>query len=329
MIVADNNFDQVAQFLADKRAAAASPAAAEPAPNKVEPEAAVEEEEVAAPVEEEGGDEEAEAAPSLELSDDDVVEVMVDGELKTVALRDLKGAYSGEGAIQKRLQDATENRKQAVATAAKIVTDGEASRQAFMQVIQKLDGVLHTPTAAPPSQELRTKNPAAYLDQQDRYNREVAALAESRNALAQAFQDHGKAINAARDLAKQNELQLLNDNFMPIRNEATRAKAAQDILDSIAHYGFTEADMEQVIDHRLYIMAHDAAQYQKLLKKGKASIGDVKAEIAAKPRTIRTVASRQATSQAAAKQVAAVQAKAKATGKVEDVMAYLAAKRKT
>lgn len=335
--MAGGSIDEVAEFLASKRAANAGAEAPATTPNKVTEQnedatasdALNENEEgvVEADENEEEIEEEEEDSSSLELSDEDLVEVLVDGEVVKVSLKDLKGAYSGEGAIQKRLQEATESRKAATATATKVLADGETARATILEVIKQMDDVLHKPTVAAPTAELRARNPAAFLDQLERYNQEKGKLEESRRALATAFQEHGKKLQEVRETARQTELQLLTDNFAPLRNEATRAVAAQDILDAVAHYGFSEEDMAQVIDHRLYIMAHDAAQYRKLLSKGKTQLGDLQAKVSAKPRTIRTIASHKVAVAAVAKQVNAVRDKAKATGRVDDVAAYLAASR--
>lgn len=332
------NIDDVTQFLVDKATPAPAPEkpakAAAPAPEP-EPEIELDDEPV---VEEEDLEEEPNEVPleeeepvkDDEKSDDepdstgdkDLFEVTVDGEKKQVSLSDLKAAYSGEGAINKRLQEATESRKVAQATRDTAVQESETARNALIAVIQQLDGMLHQPTVAMPDNSLRTSNPKAYLDQMDRYNAEVKSLTESREALSNAFKYHAGQVDALKQAARKEQIDALNANFEPIRNPETRQKAAKDILDAADHYGFTADDMQQVVDHRIYMMAYDAMQYRKLKSKGTTQLGELK-EKASKPRTLRSAASRSARVSAKAKQAKSLAEAAKKSGSVDDVTALL------
>ncbi len=344
--MAKNNLDTVTEFLAQQRTAASSESAILPVgEDEAAPETA---QQGGEPVEEEDQIDGQETAEEEELpegeepdegqdvdfatyNDDDVIEVRVDGETKEVTIRDLKIAYGGEGAIDKRLHEATETRKAATAEREKVVKEAETARGALMSVIQQLDDALHSPTVPRPDESLRATNPRAYLDQMDRFQQESAALEQSRQQLVTAFQQHSQQVEALRAEQKQAQLRLLQDNFEPIRNEKTRGQASKDILEAASAYGFTNEDLQGVIDHRVYMMAYDAAQYRKLKASSTTQLGEETVEKAkGKTRVLRSssAAARQQRMTRSQKEAKAVKDRAAQSGKVDDVAAFLASNRR-
>lgn len=343
--MAENNLDKVTEFLVKQRMGDETPPASEdPAPIAEDPQETTEEEELVSddpsaeetseeevgeeenqePSEEEESEDPTSEPEQIEVSDDDLIEVKVDGEVKLATLRELKNAFGGEGAIKQRLDAANEEREGARAARAEIVKEGETAKQAMIAVIQQLDTMLHKPSIPLPDESLKQSNPRAYLQQLDQYQQEAASLEQSRQQLVQAFQHHSQQVEKQMEQQRQAEARLLAENFKPIQSEATRGAAAKDIKDAISHYGFSDEDMKGVIDHRIYMMAYDAMQFHKLTAKGQTQLGELKEKAERKARTLRTKATpRRRKSNQVEKQGRILRDKARQTGKSDDVAAFM------
>lgn len=265
------------------------------------------------------------AETTLDVSDDDTIEVKVDGEVVTVTLGELKNQYAGEGAIRKRLQEATETKKAAATERQKVTSESHQVQAALYSVIEQLDGMLSTPSIRPPDDSLKHSDPRAYLNHLERYQEEVQAIETSRTKLVEVFKDANKKLEEFKDNARKEQIELLNATLEPLRNEKTRKQAAQDILDAVGVYGFEEKDLKEVVDHRVYRMAYDAMQYRKLLAGGKTQLGELqkKAQKKRPARTLRTAASRKTRAVSETKKAAKIRNRAKKSGTVDDVAAML------
>jgi bifunctional DNA-binding transcriptional regulator/antitoxin component of YhaV-PrlF toxin-antitoxin module len=266
---------------------------------------------------------------SFDLSEDDMLEVTVDGEVQEISIRELKKAYSAEGAVQKRLKEATDMRKETVTSREKAIADTKKMRDGLLTLVQQIDTALHTPNIPQPSAELRSSNPQAYLRQLEAFQQEQANIQQSRQLLVQTLQENASQIEAMKEAAKQEQVALLQTALEPLSNPSTRADAAKDILDAVSQYGFTEQDMTEVVDHRLYLMAYDAMQYRKLLAKSKGSkptAGDLKQKVERQARTLKTNAVRKDRPNDQQKAVKRLHVQASQSGKVDDIAALLVQK---
>ena len=99
-------------------------------------------------------------------------------------------------------------------------------------------------------------------------------------------------------------------------------------MDAAAHYGFSPNEVNEAIDHRVYQMAYDAQQYRKLMSKStkQDTLEELaKEKVKAQTRTLRsrgTSAKNRLSAQA--KKVKIVKARAKKTGRVDDVAEFIA-----
>ena len=82
---------------------------------------------------------------TFQLTDDTLVSVTVDGQDKEVRLADLKRAYSGEGAIEKRLQLATETKKQAENLKVQVEQELNTGRQNLVKAFSAFESLMFQP----------------------------------------------------------------------------------------------------------------------------------------------------------------------------------------
>lgn len=280
--------------------------------------------------EEDDGDDESEGDGYY--SDDDTMLVMVDGEEKEVSIRDLKKAYSGEGAIEKRLQEATEARKQAQSERQQAATEVNTYRNNFMRTIQQLDSVLFMPMIAPPDPSLRMTNMAGYLMQKDAYEEDQQRIANTRQHLAGAMMASQQAADQQRAQFRAQEQQRLLEKMPELKNPKTGPKVQKDIMDAAAYYGFTPAQVADVDHAGLFLMARDAGRWlnmQKLKREGKVPTDRETGKKVVRKLRSGGGASAKTRAVATQKEQQVAEKRARASGKVDDVANLLMSKART
>lgn len=275
---------------------------------------------------EDEGQEDGEEYEEVEYSDDDEFDVVVDGETRTVSLRDLKKAFSGEGAIEKRLHEATEERKAARAERAKVQTEAQEHRANLLRTIQQLDSVLFQPLVNKPNAALRQSNMQAYLAQKDAYDEDQDRIKKSRDNLVKFFGQEQANMENARKAFRENEMTLLVEKMPEIRDPVKGQQVYNDIMAAAQHYGFTMEQVASIDHHGAFLMARDAARWLNM-QKLKANGGPAREKLVRKRRLkaggatsskIKSVRNQQ--------EQKAATARAQKTGRVDDVAAMLISK---
>jgi len=267
-----------------------------------------------------GTDEESDddAGLPLEITDDMELTVKVDGEERKTTIAELKKRYAGEGAIEKRLQEATEIKKVVKVVSQQVIQN----RDQLAQVLNAVGGLLFTPKSQPPDPALAQANPGAFLTQQTFHQEELAALNMQRNQLNAALQKADEAAKESLVQTRQSEAVKLRE-ALPVLDHTVRGpKVQKAIVDAAKSYGFTDEDISEASDHRLFVMAADAMRYRKLVAGSKAKPKTTRA------RTIRpTGSSNKPKRSATIKRQNAAMSKARASGKTDDVAATMIVKK--
>ncbi len=260
------------------------------------------------PDDESGGRE----AQPLELADDARISVTVDGESQIATIAELKKRYAGEGAIEKRLQEATELRKVAVQQVAH-------NRDKLVEVLNAVGGILFTPTTKAPDPTLARSDPGAFLEQQTLHQNEVAMLANRKEKLQSALVEADQEVAKSKTAMRQDEAAKLRV-ALPVLNDPVRGPKVQKAILSAAKeiYGFSDVDIAAAADHRIFVVMADAMRYRKLIAKNKAR------PVSTDPRTIRpSGGSNKPRESGLVKREKAVFKRARASGKAEDIAATM------
>ena len=251
-------------------------------------------------------------ARPLELADDATIAVTVDGESQVATIAELKKRYAGEGAIEKRLQEATELRKVAVQQVAQ-------NRDKLVEVLNAVGGILFTPTLSAPDPTLARTDPGAFLEQQTLYQNEVAMLAARKEKLQSALVEADQAVATSKTSMRQDEAAKLRV-ALPVLNDPVRGPKVQKAILSAAKdiYGFSDVDIAAATDHRIFVVMADAMRYRKLIAKSQAR------PVSTDPRTIRpSGGSNKSRESGAIKMDKAKMKRARETGKADDVAATM------
>lgn len=246
------------------------------------------------------------------------LEVMVDGKLEQVTIKDLKSKYSFVGAIDKRLQEVTEGRN-------RLQQQSNQLDQVFGMMqgrLQALDGILaqaDQPTVD--MDELRVKNPTAYLFERERIREASDRRAQVRAEAARLARQQEDMRNAALVEYSRNEAQVLAQKD-PEFADPVKAPAAMKRLSEFAsrEFGYTPQEVYSVTDHRALMVLKAAEKWFDHEAKMKEAA--TKERIAPRPLMkpgVRKAAPR--TQQQ--RQMDALRAKARESGMAEDVAATL------
>lgn len=215
--------------------------------------------------EEESDDEsEDDELETVEYDDDDLIDVNVDGETQRVSLRDLKRRYAGNGAIEKRLQEATETRKAAQAERAAFLKEATEHHQKLVETVTALDSSLFAPLVAKPDANLRLSNPTQYAYQKDLYDEDVDRIEKLREKFAGFFQQQNQKLTQMQNENRAEQARMLVDKLPALKNPKLAPKVQKSIMDAAAFYGFSPQDVAAASDHRLFLMARDAGLWRRM-----------------------------------------------------------------
>lgn len=216
--------------------------------------------------EDEPSETDTEETPETEEPDDnktekpDLFSVKIDGKEEQVTLDELKKGYSREGDYTRKTQALAEQRKQVEADHAEV----RQHRETYAQQLQALHTILTAYTPQEPDwdavrREAPEQYPRLYADWQ-RSQARLASVVEAQQRVAGEQAAEGQQQLAQRIVTERESLY----NAMPEWREPVKAKAARD---EIAEYGrkvgFTDQDLNSVVDHRALLTLWKAMQYDK------------------------------------------------------------------
>lgn len=227
--------------------------------------------------EEDGSDDDSEEY-ELELDEDnDQVEdavqdapsnitVKVDGKEVEVTLDELKQGYSGQKYVQKGMQEAAQQRKEAEGVYEALLNERKQINELYQQLQQ--GGVAQAPT--PPSRELFDSDPIGYMEQKMNYDESKARYDQQMAQLQQVSQQSTQAEKVAKQTYLKQEMQTLQEKI-PEFADSNKASKIKERLVQVGreHYGYTPEEIGQVMDHRAIQVLHDAMKYRDIMS-GKA-----------------------------------------------------------
>lgn len=198
-----------------------------------------------------------------EIDPDEVEhEVVVDGQPTKAKLKDLKASYSGNKAIEQRLQQASEFRKQNEVMTVELMRqlNGESER------LKRLDAILAEAEGTNIDWEnLRITDPQRYLIEKDK----LQELQNKRGQLAKLNEENANKqralmVHRQNEYAKEEAYHLMTK--LPELRNTEKAKAVSTMWNKAAtSYGFSDQEVAGIIDHRMLLVLNDAAKYRALV----------------------------------------------------------------
>ena len=271
----------------------------------------VEEEEVEASSED---DEDLIDEPSQEEPNVELYSVKVDGQEAQVTLDDLKQGYSGQKYVQQGMQDVANKRKEAEDVYEALNNE----RQQLAQIYQQLQngGVAQPPSK--PTKEQFEADPIGYMQENLAYEEKKAEYDKQMAQLQGVSQQNSEAQQHARQAFVQEQMQILQKDIPEFADEKTASKLKNNLVSiGMKHYGYSNAEIEQITDARAIKVLNDARKYQNIIA------GKTKAEVKTKgaKSVVKPGAKKMATPDAKIR--SRQQAKLRKTGSMEDAVSLI------
>jgi uncharacterized phage infection (PIP) family protein YhgE len=247
-------------------------------------------------------------------SEPSTIRVKVDGEEVDVTLEDLKRSYSGQGKIQKGMQEAAQMRKQAQMQAQQAAQAAQAIQAMYQRVQQ--EGFAKPPEE--PSRELFDSDPIGYMEAKMQYDEGMKAFNEQQAQLRQQ-QAYVQQMQAQEQQARlTQEMEKLTEKIPEFKDPEKAGKFKEDLVRTANEfYGYAPEDLQGVTDHRALMVLADAMRWRKSqANKSKAEQKASKARPVIKPQAKRTADPKR-------KQVQQSKSKLKKSGSVDDALALM------
>jgi hypothetical protein len=273
--------------------------------------------EAAEDVAEDDGDD----ADDPEPEDSRTVRVKRNGEFEEVSIADLKKNWSGKVAIDARVQEAAEARNAAKAereAAAEALAQSKALSDRLAHAYQHYNTALFAPQVARPDPSMQQEDPIGYFGQMEAYRADQERLQNEQAAMQQTLQQASTAYQAQRRERLAGEAEALRTKLPGLKDPA-KAKAFKEKIAAVAQaHGFTPEELSMADDHRLLMIAMEAAMYREL----KASLQSKRtpaAETVRRPMPTRGDNRQHGEKSRKSNRQRRVMAKAQETGSVDDV----------
>lgn len=276
-------------------------------------------------------DDDAGSTDVLDISDDDLIEVKIDGQIEYRSIAEAKKALSGEGAYDKRVKEATELRKQAQAEHTQMLERFNEANRTFAAVLNELESNLFKAQTEKPDASLKQSNPDLYYRKLADYQAEQETLNEGKKQLYALAQKQQAEMQKQREAYRKEQAMLLQQKLPQLSDQEKAQPLVKSMVETAKEYGFTEEEIGSALDHRYYIMVADLAKYKGVRDAPKRKANTVKnldGQANKRPRKLRSGATAlKAKSRKQRDQQKKATEIARKSGKVKDVAATLITKR--
>jgi hypothetical protein len=150
-----------------------------------------------------------------------------------------------------------------------------AEREFFLQAAQQL-------LPQPPDESLITSEPLEYMAQKAAYEKSVGLLQQLQYQHQMGLTRKQEEATGQTQEARKREAEKLFEAMPDLRKPGAYPQFWKEAVETMADYGFTEAELNEVSDHRMYKAMRDLSRLRKALKKAPK----VQEQVQAKPKLI-------------------------------------------
>lgn len=258
-------------------------------------------------------DESAEYDDEPDESGPEKITVKVDGEELSVTLDDLKRSYSGQGKIQKGMQEAAEARKQAEQMKQQAIAAMSQLTAMYERAHQQ--GFKQAPQA--PDRELFRTDPIHYLELKENYEADLKEFQAEQHEFMRVRQAQQQQAVQAQQQQLEQQAEILREKIPEMSDPNKVDKFRSDLISTAMEFGYNEEELAGITDHRAMLVLRDAmrwrnAQQSRTQVEKKAQ----KARPVTKPQAKKSQDPRR-------KQLREQKAKLKRTGSIEDALDFI------
>jgi len=242
------------------------------------------------------------------------ITVKVDGNEVEVTLDELKQGYSGQKYVQKGMQEAALQRKEAEEVYSALVNE----RQQMAQLFQELQQGNIAQAPMPPSKELFESDPIGYMQEKMQFDEQKGAYDKQLAQLQQVSQQNTQAEKVAKQTYLKQEMQTLQQKIPDFADSNKASKIKERLVQAgQEYYGYTPQEIGQVMDHKAIMVLHDAMKYREIMSGKAKAVAKTKK---AKP-IMKAGAKKMSDSKTKVRK--SQQAKLRKSGSVEDAMGLI------
>lgn len=215
-----------------------------------------------------------------------VYTVKVDGADTEVTLEELTQSYSGQKYIQKGMQEAAEQKKQAEAVFNAL--QQEQARLAQLYQTMQQGGV--TPAPVKPDPKMAQDDPIGYISAMAEYDAQKEIFDQQQAQFSQATQQQTQAQQQAMQVYVSEQKQILERDIPEFADAQKGRQLQQDIRSMGERFGFSNDELSAISDARVVKVLHAALQWEQLqANKGKVEQKAKKARPVTKPKAPRKI----------------------------------------
>lgn len=228
--------------------------------------------------EEDDGEEEADEEddkPAKELDPETKVKVKVNGEEVEVPLKELQAGYSRTQDYTRKTQEVAEERRLVEAERDKVLQQ----QQQWSGLLDQLRPQLEAQLSGRSEEEwsrLKAQDEIAYYEERDKeraLQQRVEAIKAEQTRVHQELQARQK--KQLQDYARQERELLMSKIPDWTTDESLAKREVQQMREYGTEIGFSEQELNGIIDHRALLILRDAAKFralQKVKEKGKPKV---------------------------------------------------------
>ena len=258
-------------------------------------------------------EESADVDSEPEHAEPKTLKVKVDGQEVEVTLEDLKRSYSGQGKIQKGMQEAAQARKQAE----EILQQAQAYAQQTAQMYEQAHRQGFKAPPKEPSRELFDRDPIGYMDAKIKYDDDLKAYNAERQNMMAVYQQQAQQSQIEQQKMLQREMQMLQERIPELADASKAGKFKEDLVSVGSQYGYTQDELSGVMDHRAILVLRDAMKWrQSQAKRSQVEGKTQKARPVIKPQAKKSLDPK-------GKQARAAKSKLKNTGSIDDALSLI------
>ena len=194
--------------------------------------------------------------------------VKVDGKIiAEVTFDEAIAGYSRQSDYTRKSQANAEEQAKGMAEIGEI-------RGKYSEHLEQLQAVMESMTPAEPDWDaIRKEDPGEYAAQKQDHADRLSAIEKVAAERTRVGAEKQKEDNAAQAVYLQGEMGKLVEAIPEWKNEAVRATGIAGLRDfAIQTYGFSDADLDNVVDHRLLLLLHENSQNRQKTQSGKKEI---------------------------------------------------------
>lgn len=211
---------------------------------------------------EDSDDSEKEEAETEEANYQELFTVKVDGQEQQVTLDQLKQSYSGQAYIQKGMQDAANQKKQTEQMYQQLLQE----REQVVQLMNQLQSGQVAQMPKPPSQDLLKRDPIGYVEAKAKYDDAMVEYNKQQQQLQNVQAQQQQAYLQYREQQVQQNAEVLRQQIPDFNDPEKAQRLTQDMMEYARYRGYSDDDINNIVEARDLMTLHDAMNWRKLQK---------------------------------------------------------------